>query len=266
VSPEELRDIEALVNEKILDALTVHHHRNIPFEEARKMGALMFFGDKYGDRVNVIQVGDYSKEFCGGTHVGNTSEIGLFKIISESSIASGTRRIEAVTGGGIAGYIARLQEQLLQQHAHSEELHDRIKQLEKETARQSLQQAQGSLDALIDAGVVRDGVKLVVARWNAADAEQLKSLGDALRDKLKSGVGVLAAVIDEKVSLVCVVTDDLISARGLKAGTIVGALAKRMGGGGGGRPHLATAGAKDIAQLDDVLRSADEIIFSTIRP
>jgi alanyl-tRNA synthetase len=263
VSPEELRDIEALVNDKILEALEVGHHRNIPFEEARKMGALMFFGDKYGDRVNVIQVGDYSMEFCGGTHVRNTSEIGLFKIVSESSIASGTRRIEAVTGGGVAEYIKRLHGQLHDQQTRSDELHDRIKQLEKELARMSLQQAQGSLDTLISSATETGGIRMVVARWNAADAEQLKSLGDALRDKLKSGVGVLAAVIDDKVSLVCVVTDDLIASRGLKAGAIVGALAKRMGGGGGGKPHLATAGAKDVAQLDAVLAVTGDIILST---
>ncbi|MBI5647145.1 MAG: alanine--tRNA ligase [Ignavibacteriae bacterium] len=260
VSPEELADIEQRVNDTILAAMDVRHHRAIPFEEARKMGALMFFGDKYGDRVNVIEVPGVSMEFCGGTHVHNTAEIGMFKIVSEGSVASGTRRMEAVTGSGVRQYIADLHRRLESEAAAAGQLHDRIKHLEKELAKLSLAQSAGSLDTLVAAAADWNGARIVVARVEAGDAEQLKSLGDALREKLGSGAGVLAAVIDGKVALVCAVTDDIIRDRGVKAGTVVGALAKRLGGGGGGRPHLATAGGKDVAQLDAALAAARDII------
>lgn len=260
VNEDELIDIEAQVNEKIMEMIPIQHHRGLPFDEARKMGALMFFGDKYGDTVNVVQVGEYSKEFCGGTHVRNTSEIGLFKILHESSIASGTRRIEAVTAEGVAKYIRELHRKLDEQEQSSETLHDTIHRLEKELSRYTLQSAESEIEKLVASARMWNGSRIVVARMSALDAEQLKSIGDVLREKLKSGVGLLAAEIEGKVSLVCVVTDDLIKERGIKAGEIVGVIAKRLGGGGGGRPHLATAGAKDVSGLDDVLKDAVEII------
>ncbi len=260
VSDEEIRDIEAMVNEKILDRLTVQHHRDISFEDAKKMGALMFFGDKYGDRVNVIQIEDYSLEFCGGTHVRNTSQIGLFKIVSESSIASGTRRIEAVTGRGVDQYLQSLQQLIVERDNAADQLHDRIKSLEKEVSRLSLQQSGSQLDRLLAGAEQWEGANLVIAEVTADTAEQLKSMGDMLRDKLGSGVGMLAAVVEGKVSLVCVVTDDIISSRGMKAGEIVGKIAKLLGGGGGGKPHLATAGAKDTQNLKNALQQAADII------
>jgi alanyl-tRNA synthetase len=266
VSAEELRAIEDMVNEKILEAIPVHHHRNIPFEEAKTMGALMFFGDKYGDRVNVIEVEKFSMEFCGGTHVHNTSEIGLFKILSEGSVASGTRRIEAVTGRGVERYILDLHERIERERAHADELAERAKQLEKELAKASLAQAGDMLQGLIDGAPRHEGAAIVVAKIPAVgDAEQLKSLGDKLRERLASGVGLLAAEVDGKVALVCVVSDDLIQTRGVKAGSIVGDIAKRLGGGGGGRPHLATAGAKDVAQLDAVLADAGALITASMK-
>jgi alanyl-tRNA synthetase len=265
VGKEELRDIESIVNEKILEAAAVQAHRNIPFEEAKKMGALMFFGDKYGDRVNVIEVPDFSMEFCGGTHVRNTAEISLLQIVSESSIASGTRRIEAVTGDGVERYIATLRKESLEKDAHSEALLEKIRQLEKELSRLSVRNAGSEMEALIENAQTVDGIRFVVSNLEVADAEQLKSLGDLLREKLRSGVGVLSAILDGKVSLVCVVSDDLIKDRGLKAGVIVGDLAKRLGGGGGGRPHLATAGAKDVSRLDEVLAQVGNIISGSLK-
>jgi len=264
VDEEALRDIETLANEKILDAIQVQHHRDIPFDEAKKMGALMFFGDKYGDRVNVVQVGDYSMEFCGGTHVKNTSEIGLLKIRSESSIASGTRRIEAITGHGIETYIATLNASLVAKDVHADALHEKIKQLEKELARFSLQKASSTIDEIVARAIDWNDTKLAVARIQTDDADQLKVLGDVLREKLHSGVGVLAAEIEGRISLVCVVTDDLIKSRQLEAGAMVSALAKQLGGGGGGKPHLATAGGKDLAKLDIVLKQAGEILSSVL--
>jgi len=228
------------------------------------MGALMFFGDKYGDRVNVVQVGDYSMEFCGGTHVKNTSEIGLLKIRSESSIASGTRRIEAITGHGIETYIATLNASLVAKDVHADALHEKIKQLEKELARFSLQKASSTIDEIVARAIDWNDTKLAVARIQTDDADQLKVLGDVLREKLHSGVGVLAAEIEGRISLVCVVTDDLIKSRQLEAGAMVSALAKQLGGGGGGKPHLATAGGKDLAKLDIVLKQAGEILSSVL--
>ncbi len=263
VSQAELVRIEDLVNEKILEAVEVRHHRNVAFDEAKNMGALMFFGDKYGDRVNVIEVPGWSMEFCGGTHVRNTSEIGIFKILSEGSIAGGTRRIEAVTGTGVRKHIVDLEREIAKKEAAADELKDRIRRLERELSREELDKGAEQITNLIEKSPEWDGARLVIARVQAGDSEQLKALGDVLRERLRSGVGLLAAVIDGKVSLVCVVTDDLIKNRGLAAGKIVGALAKKLGGGGGGRPHMATAGGKDIDRLDEVLSAADEIIMAS---
>jgi alanyl-tRNA synthetase len=262
VQLEELRDIEAIVNERILDSAAVTQHRDIAFDEAKTMGALMFFGDKYGDRVNVVQVGDFSMEFCGGTHVHNTAEIGLFKIVSEGSIASGTRRIIAVTGAGVLRAIDELHEALARKDADAEALHEKIKHLEKDIARHALNQSASLLDQLVAGAPLWNGAALAIAKVEAGDADQLKALGDLLRTKLGSGVGVLAAVIDDKVSLVCVATDDVVRDRGVKAGAIVGALAQQLGGKGGGRPQIATAGGKDVDKLDAVLAGAAALIQS----
>jgi len=259
VDEQQLAEIEQMVNENILAGIPVQHHRDIPFEQARNMGALMFFGDKYGDFVNVLEVENVSMEFCGGTHVKNTADIGLMKITSEASIASGTRRIEAVTGRGVLRYIERLHVRFAEQRVKEEELLHRAKQLEKEVSRIALQQGTGRIDQLLAQAEAWNDGNIVVARLDADDIEQLKGFGDVLREKLRSGVGVLASVINGKVQLVCVVTDDLVS-KGVKAGAIVSRLAKKLGGGGGGRPHMATAGAKDVAALDAVLAEASALI------
>ena len=259
ISDEQIEAIERLANERIFEALPVQQHRDIPFEQAKTMGALMFFGDKYGDHVNVLEVPGFSMEFCGGTHVRNTAEIGLLKIVSEGSVASGTRRIEAVTGRGVLHYIERLHSQAANQRGKEAELIDRVRQLEKELAKFAVEQGASQIGSLIENAEDLNGGRLVIARVEMNDAEQLKSLADVLREKLVSGIGLLAAEIDGKVQLVCVVSDDLV-AKGLKAGAIVGPIAKKLGGGGGGRPHMATAGAKDVAALDAVLAESSSII------
>ncbi|MAT39080.1 MAG: alanine--tRNA ligase [Ectothiorhodospiraceae bacterium] len=259
VSPEDLADIESRVNEKILEAISVQHHRNVPFDEAKEMGALMFFGDKYGDTVNVIQIADYSLEFCGGTHVKNTSQIGLFKIVSEGSIASGTRRIEAVTGRGVYNFIGDLEQKIEREQEGVSELQDKIKSLEKEMKKLAIEQSDTVIEDFV-ANAESIGVsKIVVAKVDAENMDELKGMGDKLREKLSSGIGLLAAAIDEKVALVCVVSDDLVSGKSIKAGALVGQIAKMLGGGGGGRPHLATAGAKDVEKLDEALKTAGEL-------
>jgi len=316
ITPEEIRAIEDLVNGRIADRIPVVTEVDLPIEKARKIpNVKMFFGDKYGERVRVVFMdASYSVEFCGGTHVKETGQIGLFKIISESGIASGVRRIEAVTGDGLQRYVEGriragrgIDEQIAKLLAEKEalekelgvapgtsgaapgplqvpgvpltaravdqlahELREREKAAEllgKETAdlrrelsRIRVREGASSIDELVAGGVKINGSILVTAQVSAASMDELKSLGDALRSKLKSGVGVLGAVIDGKPALVCIVTDDLIRGKGVQAGRIVGEAAAALGGGGGGRPHLATAGGKDASKLTGALGSIEGIV------
>ncbi len=260
VSDEELRDIEILVNEQLRRNIPLTHHLGIPFDEAKKMGALMFFGDKYGDKVNVVQFGDYSMEFCGGTHVKNSSQIGLFKIISESSIASGVRRIEAVTGAGVEKFILEQELRNQKSEVRINELIEEKKKLEKELAEIKLKEKLGGIDSVVSNPANADGIKIYKGKVAAANMDELKSFGDELRSKIKSGVGLLASEIEGKVGLVCVVSDDLMKEKKLSAGKIVGEVAKILGGAGGGRPHLATAGGKDVTKIDEALKQVDEIV------
>jgi alanyl-tRNA synthetase len=325
ITPDRLRAIEDIVNGKIAGAVPVNALNDpkdwLTIEEARRRypNVKMFFGDKYGDRVRIVEIDPaFSVELCGGTHVDNTRSIGLFKIVSESSIASGIRRIEAVTGTGVRRYmeerqkkigsldetLARLAEEigdLERQLGHSAprvspphekregttlnvfsmdtvrsldttavELEDRIEErtrhlhdLERDLSRQRVKDAATGLADRVERAPVVEGVKLFVERVHASSMDELKSMADTVRAKLGSGVGILAAEIEGKAAFVCVVTDDLIKSRGLQAGRIVGELARRVGGGGGGRPHLATAGGKDVAKIDEALASLPGIIRGT---
>ncbi len=264
VTPEELQEIESLVNYKLHENVELQHHRNIPFEEAKKMGALMFFGDKYGDKVNVVQFGEFSLEFCGGTHVKNSSQIGLFKIISESSIASGVRRIEAVTGLGVEKFIQNQLIELQNADHKISLLMDEKKKIEKELAEFKLKEKLGGIDVIIKNPTDVNGVNVYKGKVDANNMDELKSMGDELRNNISSGVGVLISEVEEKVGIVCVVSDDLIKSRKLQAGKIVGLIAKIVGGGGGGRPHLATAGGKDISMIEVALKDVETIIESVI--
>ena len=260
VKHEELEKIEDIVNEKLLQNIPMTHHKDTPFEEAKKMGALMFFGDKYGDKVNVVQFGDYTMEFCGGTHVKNSSQIGLFKIISESSIASGVRRIEAVTGHGVEEYIKKQELRIRNSEQRINELLEEKKKLEKEIAKLQLEEKLGGIDDIISNPEEVNGIKIFKGKVEVTGMDELKSMGDELRNKMKSGVGFLISQVEDKVQMVCVVTDDLIKDKKLMAGKIVGEVAKLVGGGGGGKPHMATAGGKDIDKIDEALAKFNEII------
>jgi alanyl-tRNA synthetase len=253
LNSEDLREIEHIVNEKIRERILVQT-LDLPIEQARKIaGVKMFFGDKYGDRVRVVIIDEnFSAEFCGGTHVNNSSDIGLFKILSEGGIASGVRRIEAVTGIGVETYIQSLHSKINEAHSISDELHERIKHLEKELSAYKVQEIASLVATFVDTAVQKGDIRVVAQKIPAVDGEELKSLGDKLREKLNNnGIGLLATTQDGKVQLVCVVTDNL-TAR-YQAGKLVGAIAKLLGGGGGGKPHLATAGGKDIHKIDEVL-------------
>lgn len=264
VSEAELHDIEAIVNEKIREHIDVVHHRNVPFEEAKKMGALMFFGDKYGDKVNVVQCGDYSMEFCGGTHVKNIAQIGLVKVLSESSISSGVRRIEATTGVGIERFLAAQQEKLRSNEEKLAELTEARKKLEKELSEFKFKEKLEQIPRLLAQPVTINGVTLYNAVVSASNMDELKSLGDSLREKMKTGVGLLTADVEGKVGLVCVVSDDLLKEKKLSAGKMVGAAAKLAGGAGGGKPHLATAGAKNVADIPAVLSGFPAILTEAL--
>ncbi len=259
LTPQEIKQIEELVNSKLRENLPLTHHRDTAFEEAKKMGALMFFGDKYGDKVNVVQFGDYTMEFCGGTHVQNSSQIGLLKIVSESSIASGVRRIEAVTGAGVEKLIENLELKIESGEQRVNELLDEKKKLEKEIASLQLKEKLGGIDSIASSSIEVNGIKIFKGKVEASNMDELKSMGDELREKIKSGVGLLISVVEDKVGIVVVVTDDLIKEKKILAGNIVKQVAAIVGGSGGGRPHLASAGGKDISKIDEALASIDKL-------
>jgi alanyl-tRNA synthetase len=261
LSEAEIDAVESLINEKIRENLPrMPNLDNIPFEKAKGMGALMFFGDKYGDKVNIVQFGDFTMEFCGGTHVKNSSEIGLFKIVSESSIASGVRRIEALTGAGVEKYMRQLLLSIHDKDSRIQQLIDEKKKFEKQISEFQLQSKLGVIDKIIDNPEDVNGIKVFKGKVVATNMDELKSLGDELRDKMKSGVGVLISEIDGKVGIVAVVSDDLIKEKKILAGNIVKETAKIVGGSGGGRPHLATAGGKDTSKIDEALNSVSQFI------
>ena len=222
----------------------------------------MFFGDKYGDLVNVVQYGEFTKEFCGGTHVKNSSQVGLFKIVSESSIASGVRRVEAVTGSGVEKYIEEQLSLRKKDEEKIEELLDTKKKLEKEISELKLQDNLTQLDHILSLSSKAKGIDIYKGKVHAGSMDELKSFGDEMRNKIKSGVGVLVAQIEDKVGIVAIVSDDLIKEKKLNAGKIVGELAKLVGGGGGGRPHLATAGGKDVSGIKDAIGKVEKVVGS----
>ncbi len=249
VTPEELREIEAIVNEKIRETIKLIHHRNIPFEEAKKMGALMFFGDKYGAFVNVVDFGPFSREFCGGTHVANTAEIGLFKFTSESSIASGVRRIEAVTGRGIEQWLIAEEKKYSELSREHDALLAENQKLEKDLTKLRLEARRDEMRQLAKTAkpIESTSVHLVVSEIKARDAAELQSLGEMLREEMKSGIiAVLGAKLaEDKVSLVAMVSDDLVKEKKLKAGDIIGKIAEIVGGKGGGA--ATCAGRREVS-------------------
>lgn len=260
---EEIEEIEILVNEKIRENISLTHHKNIPLEEAKKMGALMFFGEKYGEKVNVVQFGNFSIEFCGGTHTKSTGEIGFFKIINEASISSGVRRIEAITGT-IADDFIREKLKVLEfskniLNVSEEQIQEKIlelleekKKLGKELSKFRLLNAQSEIEKIILNSNFIGNIKIVTTKYVTSDIEELKNVGDILRTKLKTGIGFLVSEFDGKTTLLCVVTDDLIKEKKINAGKLVSEIAKQLNGGGGGKPHLATAGIKNVENIDIV--------------
>ncbi|MDF9296033.1 MULTISPECIES: alanine--tRNA ligase [Geobacillus] len=271
VKPEELERIEAIVNEQIWKSLPVDIFYK-PLEEAKAMGAMALFGEKYGDIVRVVKVGDYSLELCGGCHVPNTSAIGLFKIVSESGIGAGTRRIEAVTGEAayrfMSEQLAILQEAAQKLKTSPKELNARLdglfaelKELERENESLSARLAHMEAEHLTRQVKDVNGVPVLAAKVQANDMNQLRAMADDLKQKLGTAVIVLAAVQGGKVQLIAAVTDDLVK-QGFHAGKLVKEVASRCGGGGGGRPDLAQAGGKDAQKVAEALNYVETWVKS----
>lgn len=273
VSKEELQRIETIVNNAILNNLPVESIET-SLSKAKSMGAAALFGEKYGQQVRVIKMGDFSLELCGGTHVSSTAEIGLFKILSESSVGAGTRRIEAVSGPGLLKYLADKEQQLqdiasiVKAAPHEtikkvQSLQNHVKELENELeAIKSKLSAQQAGDLTSEVQQI-NGVQVLASVVNVPDMDGLRNMVDMLRDKLKTGVIVLGADTGGKASLVTAVTKDLLSS-GLHAGKIIKEVAPVVGGGGGGRPDMAQAGGKNPARLNEAMEKARQVIASQL--
>ena len=269
MTAEELQKVEEIVNEQIVAGLPVKVE-NMPIEEARKTGAQALFGEKYGDVVRVVNMGDYSIEFCGGTHVKNTNEIMAFKILSESGVAAGVRRIEALTSKGLIRYYDNLEKKLNEAakvlKATPDNLAEKIahltaenKALHSEVESLKSKLAQDAMGDVMDQVQEIKGVKLLAAEVDGVDMNGLRDLGDQLKEKLGEGVVVLASGNDGKVSLMVTATDAAMK-QGAHAGNLVKAIAGLIGGGGGGRPNMAQAGGKNPAGIQEALKKAAEAL------
>ena len=270
VTPEELVEVEKRVNEKIFAALPVTI-QNLPIEEAKKMGAMALFGEKYGKVVRVVDAGGWSVEFCGGTHVKNTAQIGCFKILSEASVAAGIRRIEATTGYGVLNLLDdrtaelantavalkanNMKDVAARAQAVTAELKEANKQLEIAKAKL----ASSQIDGLFQNAVEVDGVRIVTVYLNGTTPDTLRSMMDKLRDKEPNAVGALIGADGSKTTLAVGVGKNAL-ARGLKAGALVKQIAAIAGGNGGGKPDFAMAGIRDTSKIDDALNAVEGIV------
>ena len=274
MTPEEIQKVEDMVNESISDSLPVVI-KNMPIEEARKTGAQALFGEKYGDIVRVVNMGDYSIEFCGGTHVSNTGEIGAFKILSESGVAAGVRRIEALTSKGLIRYYNELEhkmqeaakmlkatpDSLIEKIGHlqteAKELHSEVESLKSKLAKDAMGDVMEQVEDV-------KGMKVLAIRVDGVDMNGLRELGDQLKTKLGEGIVVIASETDGKVSLMATVTDGAQKA-GAHAGNLIKGIAALVGGGGGGRPNMAQAGGKNPAGIPDALAKVKEVVAEQIQ-
>ena len=274
MTPEEIRRVEELVNEKIAENLpVVTEVMNI--EEARKKGAMALFGEKYGETVRVVSMGDFSMEFCGGTHVKNTGVINSFRIISEAGIAAGVRRIEALTGEALLAHYRRLEELLHEAASLAKAapdglaakiaaMQEEIKHLHWENEKLKDKLANESMGDVMDQVQDVKGVKLLAVRLGDVDMNGLRNLGDQLKEKLGEGVIVLASASGGKVSLLTMVTDGAMKA-GAHAGNLIKGIASCVGGGGGGRPNMAQAGGKNPDGIEEALKKAAQILEGQIQ-
>lgn len=273
MTAEEIRKVEEIVNDKIAEDLTVET-RVMSLEEAKKTGAMALFGEKYGDTVRVVVIGDFSKELCGGTHVGHTGEIASFKILSESGVAAGIRRIEAITGRNVTAYYQEMEDKmyalaktmkttpasLLERAEH---LMAELKALQSENESLKSKAAKDALGNVMDQVVEVKGVKLLAAKVSGVDMNGLRDLGDQLKAKLGEGVIVLISDVDGKVNMVAMATDEA-QKQGAHAGNLIKGIAGLVGGGGGGRPNMAQAGGKNPAGIDNAISETSRVLEGQI--
>ncbi|MBF0278354.1 MAG: alanine--tRNA ligase [SAR324 cluster bacterium] len=269
LSEEQLREIEQMVNQKIRENITLNIYET-SYDKAIESGIIALFGEKYGDQVRVIQAGDYSSELCGGCHVGTTGEIGHFRILSEAGIASGVRRIVALTGPELEKLI-REEEKVVSELrgmlnvplneivSTTRQVLEEKRQLEKDLLALKKESAAGSAEHLMRQAQEIAGVQVVIAQVELDSMDAFKSLGDSLREQLNPGLAVLAADLNSKASLLCVVSDQLVSKK-VKAGDLINLVAALADGRGGGKPHLAQAGIKSPEKLPEALQKAPELI------
>ena len=273
ITPEQLLAVDTFVNDAILRGIPVVTEV-LPIEEAKKKGAVAMFGEKYGDVVRVVEMGDVSMEFCGGTHLDNTAKVGLFRIKSEGSVASGVRRIEAITGKQTLEELRSGQEKLIRAaqllKTTSNELESRIggmlsemKEIKSQLEKFKEQASLGEARTFLTSAKEVKGLKLVTAQRDGMDANALRKLGDFLRDKEPKIVGVLASVNEGKVTLLAVCGKEAV-ASGVKAGDIIKAIAPICGGKGGGKPDSAMGGGTEVSKVDDALAAVDDLILSKL--
>ena len=269
MTKEEIEKVETIVNERVDEYLPIKMEE-MPIEEAKKLGAMAIFGEKYGDIVRVVSMGDYSIEFCGGTHIDNTGKVGGFKIISEAGIAAGVRRIEAITGSGVVRYLAgkettisnvasALKSSEADLTRKAGQVMADIKTLENTIKSIKSDEISSSVDGIINSAKDIGGVKLITRKFENTDVDQLRSISDAVKSKAGDVVMVFAAVNDGKVTFIVSVSEDLIG-KGYHAGRLIKDIAAAAGGGGGGKANMAQAGAKDPSKVDAAFAKAEELI------
>ena len=274
MTAEEIKKVEAIVNEKIAEDLPVET-KVMSLEEAKKTGAMALFGEKYGDTVRVVMISDFSRELCGGTHVGHTGDIASFKILSESGVAAGIRRIEALTGRNVTAYYQEMEEKLAETARilkttpaslteRAEHLMAELKALQCENESLKSKAAKEALGDVMDQVVEVNGVKLLATKVSGVDMNGLRELGDQLKAKIAEGVVVLMSDLDGKVNMVAMATDGAMK-KGAHAGNLIKGIAALVGGGGGGRPNMAQAGGKNPAGIDEAIKKSAEVLKEQIK-
>lgn len=274
MTKEELQEAENKVNDAILAALPIEI-RELPIEEAKKLGAEAQFGEKYGDVVRVVNMGDYSIEFCGGCHLKNTAQAGLFKILSESGVAAGTRRIEAVTGYGVLNYI-KTRDGILERTADiikssvaeldtkAAAVAAEIKETRKNLESVKAKLASGKADAIMAGKKEVKGVSIVSAQTDGLSVADLRTMGDTIKEKLDCGLVVLAGNTDGKITFLAMATPEAVK-KGVHAGNVIREITKIAGGSGGGKPDMAQGGGKEANKIDNALAAVDEIVESQVK-
>lgn len=274
MTPEEIGKVEELVNREIKESLPVVT-QEMSLDEAKKSGAMALFGEKYGEKVRVVKMGDFSTELCGGTHVANTGVIGAFKILSETGIAAGVRRIEALTGDGLMAYYQNVETELHEAVKAAkttpaelknkiESMLEEIRALHSENEKLKSKLANNSMGDVMNQVVEVKGVKVLAVKVADVDMNGLRNLGDQMKEKLGEGVIVIASVQDGKVNLMATATEEA-QKKGAHAGNLIKAIAGMVGGGGGGRPNMAQAGGKNPAGVEDALAKVKDVIDEQIR-